>query len=201
MQIISIRRRKKALPQAVKVLQAGGIVAHPTDTCYGFAASIFSKKAIAKLYKLKKMPRIKPVSILVSTVSEAKKYGIWNKSADALAKKYWPGPLTLVLKRKKTLPSWFNPKTKTIGIRVPDHSFSKLMVKKFSSPVTTTSANISGLKSPYSVAEILRQFKKQTYKPDLIIDGGILDKKNPPSAVIDVSGKKPKILRHGVVTK
>lgn len=197
MQIISLKNSKKALLEAIKVLRNDGIVAHPTDTCYGFAASIFSQKAIEKLYKLKKMSRTKPVSILVSSVQEAKQYGFWNKKAEALARKFWPGPLTIVVKRKKSLPRWLNPLSKTIGIRLPRHAFSRALVKKLGCPVTTTSANIAGKASPYSVSEIRKQFKNQTMKPDLIFDSGLLDPKNLPSSVVDTSRKKSKILRIG----
>lgn len=197
MQIFSLKNPKKALQEAIKVLRNDGIVAHPTDTCYGFAASIFSKKAIEKLYKLKKMSRHKPVSILVASVQEAKQYGFWNKKAEILAQKFWPGQLTIVVKRKKSLPRWLNLWSKTIGVRLPRHVFSRALVKKLGHPVTTTSANITGKASPYSLVEIRKQFKNQTVKPDLIFDGGSLDPKNLPSSVVDASKKKSKILRIG----
>lgn len=199
MQIISLKNRKKALQEAIKVLKSGGIVAHPTDTCYGFAAMIFSKKAIVKLYRLKKMSKKKPVSILVSSIREAKKYGVWNKTAEALARKFWPGAFTLVVKRKESLPNFLNPGTETIGIRISADRFSKSLVKRLASPVTTTSANITGLRTPYSVKEIIRQFKNQKMKSDLIINGGALSRKNPPSSVIDVVWKTLRVIREGKI--
>lgn len=201
MQIISLKNHQKALQEAMKVLKSGGIVAHPTDTCYGFAAMISSKKAIAKLYRLKKMSKRKPVSILVSSIREAKKYGAWNKTAEALARKFWPGAFTLVVKGKKSVPKFLNPSTKTIGLRFPKDTFSQMFVKKLGSPVTTTSANITGLRTSYSVKEIIRQFKNQKIKPDLIIDEGSLSRKNPPSSVIDVAWETLRVIRGGKILK
>lgn len=188
---------KKALEEAVKVLKAGGVVAHPTDTCYGFAASMRSQDGVKELYRLKKMSKNKPVSILVSSLREAKKYGVWNQHAKRFARRHWPGALTLVFVRKKSVPKLLNPGTATIGIRLPNHKFSRDIVRKLGSPIATTSANISGFSSPYRISEIVRQFHGERHKPAFIINGGTLNRKNLPSAVIDISGEKPKILRKG----
>lgn len=184
--------------KALSILHRGGIIAHATETCYGFACDIFNKRALARLYQIKKMSYKKPVSIMVSNLAMARKYGVFNKIALRLAKKYWPGPLTIIVKRKKTLPPFFNPGTKTIGIRCPAHKLSRELVKKFGSPLTTTSANISGQPSPYSVSAIKKQFQLQKFKPDFILNSGRL-KKNPPSTIVDISGGVLKILRQGAL--
>lgn len=190
------RTKSAILKKAIHVLQAGGVVAHATETCYGFACDAFSEKALERLYKLKKMVRTKPVSIMVYDLKMARRYGKFSVQALALAKKYWPGPLTIIVKRKKTLPRFLNPGIKTIGIRVPDHAFSRELVRKFGRPLTTTSANISGKPSPYSVFAIKKQFRAK--KPDLIINFGRL-KKHLPSTIIDLSRKKIKIIRRGEI--
>ncbi len=187
---------EKELAKAIKVLHGGGVVAHATDTCYGFACDIFNRRALTSLYKTKKMSPQKPVSIMVQDLVMAKKYGAFSKKALLFAKKYWPGPLTILVKRKKSLPKFLNPGTKTIGIRVPAHRLSLELVKKMGRPLTTTSANISGQSSPYSISAIQKQFRNRKQNPDFIIDSGRL-KKNPPSTIIDASGKTLKIIRHG----
>lgn len=179
------------LEQALQVLHAGGVIAHATETCYGFACDAFSRRALARLYKIKKMPRNKPVSLLVADIKMAKKYAVFSPLAKKLAKQYWPGPLTLVLKRKKTLPDFLNPGIRTVGMRIPANAFSRKLVQAFGRPITTTSANISGQPSPYSVSAI--------EKPDLILNSGRL-KKNPPSTILDLSGQKPRVLRQGSAT-
>lgn len=179
------------LQKAVTVLQKNGVIVHPTDTCYGLACSIFSQPALKKLYRIKKMPFSKPVIILVSSLAEAKEYGEFNKLADGLVKRYWPGPLTIVMRRKKLLPRFLNPKTETIGIRFPNHDFSQKLIKKLGHPIVTTSANITGEEEPYSVLKI-----SQKLKADLVVKGGLLPQ-NPPSTIADVSKGRLKILRQG----
>ncbi|MBI2638884.1 threonylcarbamoyl-AMP synthase [Candidatus Peregrinibacteria bacterium] len=187
---------KKSLQKALNKLRTGGVIAHATETCYGFACDAFSKRALVSLYKIKKMSLQKPVSIMVHSLTMAKKYGVFSKKALIFAKKYWPGPLTIIVKRKNTLPKFFNPGIKTIGIRVPAHALSIKLIKAFGRPLTTTSANISGQPPPYSVSAIQKQFRSRKLKPDFILDSGRL-KKNPPSTIIDISQKTPKIIRHG----
>lgn len=189
---------EKDLDKAISILCKGGVIAHATDTCYGFVCDALSEAPLSRLYQLKKMPKSKPVSLMVSDLAEASRYGFFNKNAMRLAKKYWPGPLTIIVKRKKTLPAFLNSENKTVGFRVPKHKLSIQLVKKFRRPLTTTSANISGLPSPYSVNEINKQFKKEKLKPDFIIDSGRL-KKNLPSTIVDCSGKKMKLIRQGEV--
>ncbi|MFA6521407.1 MAG: L-threonylcarbamoyladenylate synthase [Candidatus Gracilibacteria bacterium] len=184
--------------EVVGVLKAGGVIVHATETCYGFACDAFNEDALEKLYKLKQMDFDKPVSLLVASLKDAKKLGLFNKRAEELAKKYWPGPLTIIVRRKKALPKFLNPKAKTVGIRVPGHKLSLELAKKFGSPLTTTSANISGQPSPYSVSAIKKQFKGAKLKPDLILDSGRIPT-NPPSTIIDCSGKVLKVIRQGSI--
>lgn len=188
---------RSVLKKSAAVLKRGGVIAHPTDTCYGLAADIFSKKGLKKLYSLKKMSFNKPVSIIVSSKKQAYRYGKFNALAKKSSKKYWPGPLTIIVQRKPLLSRFLNPSSKTIGIRFPEHKFSVSIVKVFGKPITTTSANVTSLKSSYCVKEILAQFK--TNKPELIIDGGILNRKTKPSTIADVSSGKIVLIRKGPI--
>ena len=182
---------------AVEVLKKGGIVAHATDTCYGLAASINSKRGIRRLYEMKQMEESKPVSILVSDIAQAKKYGEWNDLAERLAGKYWPGQLTIVLKKTKAVPPFLNEGTDTIGIRVPNHKESLEIIRKLGCPITTTSANISGEATPYTVTEVVAQFIGEELQPDFILHGGDLDETKLPSAVVDCSEGKIFVIRNG----
>lgn len=182
---------------AVRVLKNGGVIAHATDTCYGFACDAFNKEALAKLYALKDMAATKPVSILVSDTEEAKKYAEFSESADVLAQQYWPGALTLVMTRKETIPDFLNPESATVGIRVPDHTLSRELARRLGRPITTTSANVSGMPSPYTTQEIAEQFKNRSLKPDFVIEEGELSSANLPSTIIDVTQSPLKIIRQG----
>lgn len=184
--------------KALSALRSGRVIAHATETCYGFACDVFSQSALKRLYALKKMPRTKPVSILVRDLKSAKKYGVFNDAALLLAKKHWPGPLTIIVKRKKTLPVFLNPGRKTIGIRVPGHALSRKLAQRLGRPIITTSANISGFSPPYSVSAIRRQFVHLKLKPDFMLNSGRLPRR-PPSTIIDVSQSKTRIIRQGSV--
>lgn len=185
------------IEKAVEILLAGGVIAHATDTCYGFACDIFNEAALKKLYALKGMSSDKPVSILVSSLAEAEGYAEFSDKAHVLAKQYWPGALTLVLPRKYTLPAFLNPQTQSVGIRVPNHELSHALVKLLGRPITTTSANVTTLPSPYTAQAIRDQFADRKIKPDFILDSGTLSEKNLPSTIIDMSVKKPRIIRQG----
>lgn len=189
----------KNVQKAVEVLKKGGVVSHATDTCYGFAADIFNEAAVEKVYNLKQMQRSKPISILVSSLEEAQEYGLFNKQALGLAQQFWPGALTIIVKRKKKLPKWINPGGKTVGIRVPGDSISCNLAKQLGGPITTTSANITTLPSPYSVSAIKKQFVGQNLKPDFYLDSGRLSVANPPSTIVDCTSKEMKIIRQGSV--
>lgn len=183
------------IEKALLVLAKGGVIAHPTDTCYGLTCDVFNSDAMLRLYKLKKMPVEKPVSMMVANISEIGKYAEVNEKARDLIKKFLPGALTIILPRKN-LPSFFNPGHETIGIRVPDNDFCISLSREFVKPLVTTSANISGKPSPYSVEEIEDQFADSELKPDLVIDGGILSQ-NKPSTIVKIFGDKVEILRQG----
>lgn len=178
--------------KAGEVLKRGGVVAHPTETCYGLAVDIFSRDAVARLYELKKMSLEKPVSVLLSSLEEAQKYGEFSAKAIELAKKYWPGPLTIIVPRSKFLPEWINPGATTVGFRVSSYSLCKKLLKAFAGPITTTSANIHGLPQAYSVEDL------GALKVDFILNGGKIVS-TPPSTIVEVLGESVKIVRQGGV--
>jgi L-threonylcarbamoyladenylate synthase len=176
--------------KAIQILRQGGVVAHPTDTCYGLAADVFNPQALERLYELKGMPKDKPVSILVSSLEEAKRYAYFSSKALELAERFWPGALTLVLRRSENLPIFLNPEVSEIGLRVIDEPTSVGLLKAFGGPLTTTSANAHRKPSPDSVREI-------SVQPDLILDRGELQAQAKPSTIVRVVGDGIEILRQG----
>ncbi len=189
---------EKEIIEAVKILREGGVVAHATETCYGFACDPFNEKALARLYALKKMSLEKPVSLLVPDIATARKLGAFSPRALELAQKYWPGPLTIIVKRTSALPKFLNPTTDTIGMRVPGHELSLEILKAFGGPLVTTSANITTQPSPYSGEEIEVQFANEKLKPDYIFGSGKIPH-TPPSTIIDCTGPHFVIVRKGSV--
>ncbi|MFA5799375.1 MAG: L-threonylcarbamoyladenylate synthase [Candidatus Peribacteraceae bacterium] len=192
---------EQMLAQALQILASGGIVAHATETCYGFACDLTNPEAVKHLFALKKRPLDSPVSALFSSLDEAKKFVEWNDEAEKLARKYLPGPLTLILpQREKSPVLWIVPSPKSqvpspksLGVRISSHPLAQNLVAAFGKPLSTTSANLHGMANAYSAEEIVEQFSKQKLKPDLILDSGKIPNV-PPSKVIDLTNKG-KILR------
>jgi L-threonylcarbamoyladenylate synthase len=212
MKIIKLEKNKRSdiINEAVKVLKNGGVIAYPTETAYGLGADFFKLKSIKKVYQIKGRDYKKPLSVIVSNLSMAKKLVKFNKTSLDLAKKYWPGPLTLVLKdtrykhlfvfaqsRQDTNKSQIlNSKIQTLGLRVSSNELATAIVKKFGGPITATSANVSGKGECYTVDQIIKQFRNKKNKPDLVINAGRLPKKKV-STIVKCLDDKIVVLRNG----
>ena len=197
-----IKSDKKNLKETIKItlkfLNEGKLIVSPTDTVYGLICDATNKKAVEKLFKIKKRPKGKPIPIFVKNIEMAKQLAFIDKTQEKFLKKVWPGKVTVILKRKKRLPDLFLDNQKTIGLRIPDYKLINELLKRLNNPITGTSANISGKPASTKIKEVTSQFENQKIQPDLIIDTGDL-KKSKPSTVIDLTGKKSKILRRGEV--
>lgn len=187
--------------EALQVLENGGVVLHPTETCYGLAADIFYPEAVEKIYLLKEMPRHKPVSIMVASLEQAEEFGEFSASARKLARAFWPGPLTIIVKRRPALPAYINPGIDSVGLRCPDHDFTLEMLRRFEEPLVTTSANRTGEPQAYDVETFLED-RIEVLHPDFIVDLGRIPE-TPPSTIVDLSGESGVpmvIVRHGPVS-
>jgi L-threonylcarbamoyladenylate synthase len=188
-----LKANDESLKEAVKVLKSGGVIIYPTDTLYGLGVDATSNKAKKKIYKIKGRDFRKPFSMCVADLKHAKNFVEFDNFSSRLAKKFLPGPLTLVLSQKKEI-KYVSQKGK-IAVRIPDNSFILKLLKKFGKPITATSANLSGEKDPIKLSDINDKVKSQC---DLIIDGGKCKFKKP-STVFDAESKK--ILREGAISK
>lgn len=184
----------KVIEEAVKVLQTCGVVMHPTETCYGLAVDVRSQIALKKLYKLKGRNAAKPMSILVADLEMARKYGKFSDKALQLAKKYWPGPLSILVPRTKNLSEFFNPLEKFVSIRWSGMEFCSKLVEEFGSPITTTSANFAGGEPLYEPD--VGVFEKLANLIDLVVDGGKI-LLNKPSTIVKVCEEEVEIVRQG----
>lgn len=205
MQIIKINFKKpslKAIKIAAEVIKKGGVIIYPTDTIYGIGASALSREAIDKVYKIKKRPENKPLSIIVRDIRMAKKYCTISKTQSEIFNAVFPGPFTLVFwVKSRNQKNILTAHKGSVSVRIPDCKITKLLSKKLGVPFTATSANISGLPGSGDIRKVLKQFgidrKKidsQELGIDLVLDAGILPKKNP-STIIDLTGRIPKIIR------
>jgi len=187
---ITNHSRQEVIAEAVKVLKQGGVIVYPTETAYGLGADFLNSSAVKKVYRIKGRGFEKKLSVLVGSLSMAKKLVGFNRKSLALAGKYWPGPLTLVLPRLDKL--------ETLGARLSSNKLATAIVRKLNRPLTSTSANFSGKPECYSSACVKQQFKARKYQPDLIIDAGRLPRRKV-STVVQAAGDGLKVLRRGKI--
>lgn len=187
----------KKIELIVRVLREEGIMAYPTDTFYGLGANCYLERAIEKVYRLKRREKAKPISLVISDRSMVNEVCVDIPPLfKTLTKAFWPGPLTLVLKASATLPKILQSEQGSIGVRLPDLSWLRRVIRQSGFPLTATSANISGEKEISKPERVIEIFEG---KVDLIIDGG----KTPgrlPSTVVDLTLARPKILREGALS-
>jgi L-threonylcarbamoyladenylate synthase len=179
-----------------RILHTNGLAVYPTETFYGLGANCFSEKAVARIYRLKKRERTKPLSVIVSSMDMVKE--ITSERPELfylILDQFWPGPLTIVMKASKEFPDYVTGPSKTIGIRWPDQKWLNALVHKTGFPVTATSANVSGKKEVASAKKAIKIFEGHV---DLVVDGG-KTKGDLPSTVLSLVSGKPKILREGAL--
>ncbi len=185
---------RTGLEAAVKVLEAGGIVAFPTDTVYGLAANALDPGAVARIYAAKGRDYDKPLIVFVGDLNDAGSFAEITPLAKRLAARFLPGPLSLVLKKKPgVLAENVTGEFKTVGIRIPDHSLALDLVAACAFPLAVTSANRSGEPSPRAATDI-------NIPVDLLLSGGDLPN-GAESTVVDATGKTPEFLRLGALSR
>ena len=196
---LTTKNHKEVIAQAISILEEGGIVIFPSETCYGAAVDATNQEAVKRLKEYKVLKGQNPVSIAVSDREMAQRYAEINDIAENLYVNYLPGPITVVSKGLGNLPEGVSSKTGTVGIRIPDHEFLRELIKAFGKPITATSANVAYKPPPYSIEKLLEQTpKKSTEMISLIIDDGKLEK-NVPSTVLDTTMNNLQVLRIGAI--
>lgn len=184
------------LRDAASVLRAGGLVAFPTETFYGLGAAGLSAQAVRRVFAVKGRPESKPLLLLVDSVAMLDTIvSRIPPAARPLMARHWPGPLTLVLPARDTVPEAVTAGTGTVGVRLPAHPVARALVAALGEPVTAPSANPSGAPPPTTAAEVLGHFDGVI---ELILDGGPTPG-GEPSTVVDATVDPPRILRRGAV--
>ena len=188
--------------EAVRVLEAGGLVAFPTDTVYGIAVSSRTPGGLERLFAAKQRPPDRAIVLLLADAEQASELGLLGPVGEALAEAFWPGGLSLIVQQRgDTVPALSLAAAdeaeggRTVGLRVPDHPTPRALAAAVG-PLPTTSANRSGDPEARDAKEVLAQLGAAL---DLVLDGG--PARGPqPSTVVDVSGDTPRILRAGAVS-
>jgi tRNA threonylcarbamoyl adenosine modification protein (Sua5/YciO/YrdC/YwlC family) len=184
--------QKRLITKAVDILKTGGVIAYPTDTIYGFGCDILNKKAIQRIYQIKKRDRSKPFSFICSDLKNISEYAQVTDYAYKTMKRLLPGPYTFILPGTKLVPKIMQTKRKTVGIRVPNNNICLAIVEALGHPIISTSVGWSGREVLIDPQQIEETFGSQI---ELTIDGGILP--NQPSSIISLLDDLPEVIRAG----
>ncbi len=185
--------QKRLIDKAVEILKDGGIIAYPTDTIYGFGCDMYNKKAIQRIYQIKKRDPQKPFSFICSDLKNISLYAQVTNQAYKIMKRYLPGPYTFILLGTKLVPKIMVTKRKTVGIRVPNNNICLALVKTLGNPIISTSVGLSGGEVFSDPSLIEETFGSQI---DVTIDGGLLA--NQPSTIISLIDDEVEVIREGL---
>ena len=184
---------------AAKIIQAGGLVAIPTETVYGLGANAMDAEAVSKIFLAKGRPQDNPLIIHISCAEELNLYcHDIPEAAWLLASHFWPGPLTMVLPVRDCIPKQTTAGLNTVAVRCPKSEVTRALIRNAGVPIAAPSANLSGKPSTTTAEHVLNDYGTDG-KIDAIIDGGPCEV-GVESTIVDLTGKKPRLLRPGGVT-
>lgn len=190
--------QKGCLDEAIGILRAGGLVAFPTETVYGLGANALDENASKKIYEAKGRPSDNPLIVHISKTEDIKTLAEdIPEKAYRLAEVFWPGPLTMILKKKKCVPYKTTGGLDTVAIRLPANHIARSLIEESGIFIAAPSANLSGKPSPTKASHVIKDLSG---KIDMIIDGGKATL-GLESTIVDLSAEKPMILRPGCITK
>lgn len=186
---------QREIKKGVKILRNGGVIAFPTDTVYGLGADAFNPPAVERIYELKKRPRHQQFPVLIADAKQLTALAEpIPEIAWFLARRFWPGGLTLVLSRKDSIPAHLT-STSSIAVRIPNHPVCEALIQNLGNPLIGTSANVSGQPAALTAEEVEQQFGG---KIDLIINGGQCPG-GKESTIVDITLEPPVVLRQGLI--
>ena len=186
------------LAHAGDILRAGGLVAYPTETVYGLAASAFVVDSVVRVYDAKQRPFSQALPVQIADAAEVDTLAWFiSPAARRLIADFFPGPLTLVFRRQPTVSLTVTGGSNTIGLRMPDHPIALGVLKAFGAPVVCPSANLTGRRAPMSAQDVLEDLDGRV---DLVLDGGETSDRTP-STVLDVTSEPARLLREGKISR
>ncbi len=189
----------KEIDKVASALKRGAVIVYPTETSYGLGCDATNTKAVERIFLIKGRPKSKGLVVLARSVEDALQYVEMSKKAEMLAREHWPGPLNLVLPIQEDSSIIRNCSREQFqAMRVSSHPFVQKLMKVFDRPLVSTSANVSGEEAIYNAGEVMKIFADQEFKPDLVVDGGVIPKR-PGSTVVRVEDDLVTVLRKGEI--
>ncbi len=185
--------QKRTIGQAVELLRRGGTICYPTDTVYGIGCDIFQKKAIDKVYQIKRMKKDHPVAFVCPDLGDIARFAVVDDSSYRIMRRLLPGPYTFILPASREVPRILMMKRKTVGIRVPHHEVPLALLRELGNPIVSTSASYEG-EQLCDLDDVETKFKAFR-QIDMMLDCGYVD--DTPSTVLDLSGDEVKVVREG----
>jgi L-threonylcarbamoyladenylate synthase len=184
------------LGEASSAVRKGSVLIYPTDTIYGIGGDATNVSVVEKIYSIKERDRGKPLLVLMNSIAMVENFvaGI-SPAGKEFVKKYWPGAVTFIFNANSKLPRELTAETRTIGIRIPRNKFCIDLITAAGVPIISTSANLSGAAGGEKIKNVIEEFNE---KVDLIVDAGDAVSQ-VPSTVVDITAKKPRVVRAGVV--
>ncbi len=187
---------REIIQEAADILAKDGTVVFPTETVYGLGANGTSAAAVKKIFQAKKRPVDNPLILHVSSIAQVEKYGYLNDAFYRLAKAFWPGPLTMIIPKKKGVPEETSGGLSTVAVRMPNHEVALALIREAGYPIAAPSANLSGKPSPTTAQHVIYDLFGRV---DMILDAGATGV-GLESTVIDLTKPPFQILRPGGIT-
>jgi tRNA threonylcarbamoyl adenosine modification protein (Sua5/YciO/YrdC/YwlC family) len=181
----------RKIQRAVDALEAGEVIGYPTDTVYGLGCDLMNKRAIERLYSVKRMPKTQPLAFICPDLADIARYAVVEKAQYRILKHYLPGPYCFILQATREVPKLLLSKRKTVGIRIPNHEVTLALVRMLGRPLISTTAQVDGGDPFVDPAELEEAFPGL----QLVIDagaGGLV-----PTTIIDLTQDTPVVLREG----
>ena len=182
-------------PRALKALKNGDVIIYPTDTLYALGADIFNEEAVKRVFEIKHRPFSVPLPVAVASKKAIETIASLNENAHRIIDRFLPGTLTVLLKKKESVPMIVTSGSETVAVRIPQQRIALRLLREFG-PLTVTSANLHHEKTPGIIKDILMQL--QTEVP-VALDVGRLDA--APSTIVDLTMQTPRVVRSGIITE
>ncbi len=199
MQTLLLDSSDNSIKTAGKILRNGGIVGIPTETVYGLAADALNGRAVANIFRAKGRPMDNPLIVHIADFADIERFNLVSEipnSAKMLAKAFWPGALTMIMKKSSAIPDEVSAGLDTVAIRFPSHKIAQAIIKEANTPLAAPSANLSGSPSPTTAQHVMNDMHGRI---DVVLDGGACSV-GVESTVITLATDVPRVLRPGGIT-